>query len=144
MDKITVGIDPDGDKHGVAIYINGKLKQLAMLSTVQIVHEIILPYKEHDLLFAIENVNTTNKIFDKHLTDNKKVNMEVARKVGRNQQSQLELESWLDFYDVKYKRYKPSSEWKKTEKLFKRITGWTGRSNEDKRSAAYFGMLALR
>lgn len=144
MDKYTVGIDPDGDKHGVAIYLNGKLVKLAMMNAVQIVNQIILPYKDQDLLFAIENVNTTNKIFDKHLTKNSKVDMEIARKVGRNQQAQLELEMWLDFYQVKYKRYKPSSEWKKTENLFKRITGWTGRSNEDKRSAAYFGMLAVR
>ena len=144
MSKIVVGIDPDQEKNGVAIFINGKLAELHMYNNMEIFANILLKYPKEDLLFSIENVCTTNTIFGKHLTKNAKVDMEIARKVGRNQQAQKELERMLEYYEIRFKRYKPASDWKKQTKTFQLATGWKGRSNEDTRSAAFFGMLAIK
>jgi len=38
-------------------------------------------------------------------------------------------------------RHRVSKMWKKDKKQFELVTKWTGRSNEDTRSAAYFGWL---
>jgi hypothetical protein len=42
-------------------------------------------------------------------------------------------------------RHKVSKKWKDAagKKEFERVTGWKGRSNEDTRSAAYFGYLGV-
>jgi hypothetical protein len=143
MPKYVVGIDPDSKANGIAIFENGKLIELHMYNNMDIVSNILEKYDVNDLLFSIENVCTTNHIFGKHLTGNKKVDMAVALRVGRCQQAQIELERLLDHFGVKYRRYKPAAEWKDSDVLFKRITKWEGRSNPDKRSAAYFGWLAV-
>jgi len=144
MSKYVIGCDPDSEKHGIAIFKDGKLIEMHMYNNMEIVTNIIEKYDVSDLLFSIENVMTTNHIFGKHLTDNNKSNMKVALCVGRVQQSQVELERLLDHFGVKYRRYAPCSDWKKQETLFKRNTGWTKRSNEDKRSAAWFGFMACK
>ena len=63
--------------------------------------------------------------------------------MGRCKQMQLEVEKIAEHFDIKIVRYPVSSQWKNSagKKEFDRLTGWKGRSNEDTRSAAYFGYL---
>ena len=65
--------------------------------------------------------------------------------IGRCQQSQSELMRFLDEYKIKYVLHKPQkNNWAKNKHQFEKVTGWVGRSNEDTRSAAYFGFLGLK
>ena len=59
------------------------------------------------------------------------------------QQSQSELEGLFLYWDIKVVKHKISKMWKKDKNQFEKVTGWTDRSNEDTRSAAYFGFLGL-
>jgi hypothetical protein len=136
---MIIGIDPDANKHGVAVY-NNELIRLAMMSRKEIIQEFKYC---HDVVFSIENVLLTNAIFPKHLkgVSADKVKMNIALKVGKNQQALQELIADLEHHNLSYILQKPSSEWKKNKPLFEKVTSWTKKSNEDTRSAAYFGWL---
>ena len=70
--------------------------------------------------------------------------MSIARRLGMVQQSQSELERMLIRFNIVPTKHKISKMWKKDKAQFEKVTGWTGRSNEDTRSAAYFGFLGIK
>ena len=142
---ITIGIDPSGaDKgHGVATYLDGNLIGLDMMRNVDIIKTLINERNRDQIIFSIENVLQNNCIFTKNVTGRKRIDQNISLKVGRCQQSQIELMWWLDDLSIPYVLHKPSSQWKENENLFKRITGWEKSSNKDTRSASYFGYLQV-
>ena len=87
-----------------------------------------------------------NAVFNKHITNNQKVDMDIAIKIGRNKQSFCELINDLNYYGMPYVLQNPSSKWKEQHHIneFKALTKWNKRSNHDTRSAAYMGFLAIR
>lgn len=143
MSKIVVGVDPDADHHGIAIYREGVLADLHMMRLMEL-QQWIKTNSEHDLLFSIENVCTTNSVHSNKRWANKRAFAEKGRCVGLVQQSQKELQRMLDHHGCKLVLQLPSKRWKDTSEtaMFKKVTGWYGRSNPDTRSAAYFGFLA--
>jgi len=143
---IVVGIDPDSKAHGFAIYEDGKLGGLyefnlsEILNFIRIREELI-----GKMLFSIEDVLANDFVYARNMTKNNKVNMTIARSVGRCQQAQHELMVILDYMGVEYVKHKPQKgNWAKNKKQFEQVTGWTGRSNEDTRAAAFFGWLGLK
>jgi hypothetical protein len=144
MAKYVIGIDPDSKAHGVAIYNNGKLIELLSMPLVEIVNMIDKTTIYKSAHWHIENVCAMGAVFQQRQTKNKNVNSSMAKRIGMCQQAQTELERFLDFYGVEFTRHKISKTWKKDKKQFELVTGWTGRSNEDTRSAAYFGWLGLK
>jgi hypothetical protein len=141
--KIVIGIDPDTEKHGVAVYTNGRLADLRSLNLIEIITMILERKENEEMIFSIENVCANNFVYSRNMTRNTKVNMSIARNVGACQQSQTELMRALDHYEIKYVLHKPSrGNWAKNKTQFEKVTGWDKRSNEDTRSAAYFGYLA--
>ncbi len=141
---IIIGIDPDSEKHGVALYVHGQLKELLMKNRIEIMAELKKDYGMR-VIVSIENNLINNFVYGKNANKNKKIEGEILRKVGRVQQAQIELMRDLDQIGTAYVLHKPTSRnWKKNTELFKRTTGWTGRSNDDTRSAAYFGWLQLK
>lgn len=153
MSKIIIGIDPDSSKHGVAVYYDGKLEELHSL-TLMGLHQLIednLIDIANDLNFDIEvhieDVKANNAVFMKPQKMTQKLLAEAkarGRTLGMCQQSQTEVERLIDTWDIKVIKHKISKMWKKDKAQFDKVTGWTGRSNEDTRSAAYFGFLGLR
>lgn len=144
---ITIGIDPDSDKHGVAIYDNGKLVALEMMNDIDIATKIIPDLLKNGIkcLFSIEDVNSQNFIYDRNVKTSTKATIEVARALGKCQQAQVSLQRMLDYYGIAYVNYPPQGgNWKGLKTQFKLVTGWKGKSNDDTRSAAFFGFLALR
>ena len=72
------------------------------------------------------------------------VKFKVSEKVGKCKQVQIEIERLAEHFGIKVVRHKVSSSWKTGEaqtNQFKLNTKWKGRSNEDSRSAAWFGFL---
>jgi hypothetical protein len=143
MSKIIIGIDPDSKAHGVAVYIDGKIDKLECSTLVGIVGFIEF-YANHIIEFHIEDVNAMNAVFRQRQGSNQNINMKMSNSVGKCQQAQIELERFITRYGCKIVKHKISKMWKKDKAQFEKVTGWTGRSNEDTRSAAYFGYLGLK
>jgi len=146
MSKIIIGIDPDSDKHGVAIYEDGKLiglERLGLMGVQGLLNSFRVSHPGiDDIEVHIEDVCANNAIF--RAGANQRVNMSIARRLGMVQQSQSELERMLIRFHIVTTKHKISKMWKKDKTQFEKVTGWTGRSNEDTRSAAYFGFLGLK
>lgn len=139
--SVVIGVDPDSEAHGVAVYEDGKLIELLCIDLMSIYKLICQEYGRDVDLVSIENVCGNNSVFRK--VGNGNVQASMGRRLGKVQQSQIELERMLESIDVRYIRCKISKNWKSQagKELFRHVTGWKGRSNEDTRSAAYFGWL---
>lgn len=145
-EKIIIGVDPDSNKHGVAIYSGGKLTALNMWQLIDFYTFITQSiYDGFVVEIHMEDVCANNGIF--RTGNSQKVQQSIARRLGMVQQSQLELERIFEHIgkNVKVVKHKISKNWKSSsqKKQFETYTGWKGRSNEDSRSAAWFGFCGL-
>ena len=142
---IVIGVDPDSKKHGIAIYRDGKLSSLSEWGIPELIAEMPNdPSNYEEILFSIEDVASQNFVYARNV-NSKAVQSNIAMKVGRCQQAQIEFQRMLDHLGFKYVLHKPQKgNWAKNKANFERITGWTKRSNEDTRSAAYFGFLEAK
>ena len=142
--SIVIGVDPDSEKHGVAVYDNNQLVSL-LCDDLFGIADILRHYLDRNPVVHIENVNGVSASFmarDKKASQ--AVKLKMAQHIGRCKQAQLEVERVCNHLGVKVVHHKISKKWKKADKdQFKRLTGWTGRSNEDTRSAAWFGYLGI-
>ena len=143
MSKIIIGVDPDSKAHGVAIYHKGKLTELGSMDLVGFCASL----DDHlycDIEIHIEDVNAISAAFTAR--DSRKpmnVKLKMAQSIGMCKQAQVELERMAEHRGIKIVKHKISKMWKKDKAQFEKVTGWTGRSNEDTRSAAYFGFLGI-
>jgi len=147
MSKIVIGIDPDSKAHGVAVYQDGELTSLANMDFMQIFRGLVRPYgsSPENYEIHIEDVNGVSAAFNaRDKKTNINVKLKMAQHIGMCKQSQIELERLFEYYGVKVVKHKISKMWKKDKSQFEKITGWSGRSNEDTRSAAYFGWLGCK
>ena len=137
----VVGIDPDTERHGVATYVDGKLHSLMKLNTIELIEKFRF---YNDAVFSIENTLVNKFIYNRNKTRNAKVDQKIMLNVGRCQQAQIELMRQLEYYGMPYVLNAPQKgNWANNEDQFKKVTGWSKRSNKDTRSAAYFGYLAI-
>lgn len=137
----VIGIDPDAKASGVAVYRNGNLLDLRNCTTVDLV-KIIKLNPPGGILVSIEDVMANQFVYRRNLHGIRAVQDKVALHIGRCQQVQIEIMQWLDALGVRYVLHKPQrGNWAKDKARFEKLTGWKGRSNEDTRSAAYFGFL---
>lgn len=150
MSKIIIGIDPDSKAHGISVYYNGKLELLVSLSLM----DFITLIKSHIIPKSIENdwhieahiedvCANSSSCFHWKQKDNKFIKAKKSEHVGLCKQSQVEIERVISYFCIPIKHHKISKIWKKDKKQFEKVTGWTGRSNEDTRSAAYFGWIGI-
>ncbi len=143
-DKYVIGIDPDSKAHGVALYVNGKLFSLGSMDLITVM-SLAEGYVNRNVTVHMEDVCANSAVF--RGGHGVRVQQSLARRLGMCQQSQVELERLFDHCEIKVVKHKISKKWKdaKAGKAeFERLTGWTGRSNEDTRSAAYFGFLGSK
>lgn len=140
MSDYVIGVDPDSDKHGVAVYFKGELKELHMLPRI----DLVAMARDLGAYVSIENVLANNFVYARN-ANSKAIQSNIALKVGRCQQAQTELMRDLDHLGIKYELHKPTkANWAKNKAQFEKATGWAQRSNEDTRSAAYFGFIARK
>lgn len=150
MNKIIIGIDPDSDKHGVAIYRNGKLEDLLMNDLMNLMDTLtttqLRECESTSIVVHIENVcgNNTSS-FNQSSKFSRGVNSKISEKVGMCKQAQKEVEKLCKHLGIEVVHHRVSKQWKSgpSKSVFKSVTGWTGKSNEDNRSAAYFGWLGV-
>ena len=145
---IIIGCDPDSNKSGIAVYDNGDtislLQSLRLTEIIGVIESLKgwnVPIELH-----IEDLNAIiSNAFSIRSKDPLAVKLKKAGNVGQCKQVQIEIERIAEHFNIKIVRHSVSKQWKdKYGKIeFERVTGWTGRSNEDTRSAAYFGMLGV-
>jgi len=141
--KYVIGIDPDSEAHGVAIYDESILIRLEMLTLVKLM-SLVDELGPNNVLFSIENVMANQFIYARNVRASKTVQSKIAMSIGRCQQSYVELTRMLDSLSVRYVTHKPQKgNWAKNKSAFELITGWSKQSNIDTRAAAFFGYLAL-
>ena len=150
MNKIIIGCDPDSDKSGFAVYEDGELFYLECMPLIAIYQFI-----ENELNFHspdafelhIENLNGNNSsAFNHRAKQSRQVQNKISEGVGKCKHAQTEIEKIAEHFGIKIVHHNVSSKWKNQQgkKEFEQITGWTGKSNEDTRSAAYFGYLGVK
>jgi hypothetical protein len=147
MKSIIIGIDPDSSKHGVAIYEDGVLVRLENWQLLDLYIYLNHVDRINNTEIHIENVCGNNATFSKSFVKNKRAESAVSRSLGKCQQSQIELERVFERLGIKVIRHKISKQWKASEtgkRILKDRLGWSKSSNEDTRSAAYFGYLGVK
>lgn len=147
---LSIGIDPDTVKSGVAVW-NGKefidLMALDFWSTIQ----WLLDNRQNIRLIKVEGgwLNKTNWHTGVKLKDGKTLGTqglaETGRRVGMNHQTGLLLVEFLEKFNFPFQVVRPlSNNWWAEDKQgkFNKMTGWTKKSNPEKRDAAMlvFGM----
>lgn len=146
MGKIVFGIDPDSEKFGFARYSDCRLSYIDSLPLIDVIGKVLdARDMAESVEVAIEDVMSNQFVYGRNSNANKSVESKIAMRVGRCQQAQVELERMLDHYGIKYFKYPPCRRnFAKNADQFKRLTGWQGKSNEDQRAAAYFGLLHIQ
>ena len=151
MSMVIYGIDPDSNKLGVSVYRSGVLCELLNMNVIELYIHLTTFEKEAlstgALQFHIENPKgNSSSTFNHKPSDPVRVKYKKSEGVGMVKQAQNSVEQMAEVLNIPIKLYRNSSAWKKGSQaeMFKRITGWTGRSNEETRSAAYFGYLGSK
>lgn len=141
--RLVVGIDPDLVKSGVAIVENGTLKKLYALTFHEIVTKLAVKLKHEGATVIVEDVETDSTTYHRGGT-NARQHARIAQNVGQVKGVKRLLVECLIAEGVNVEQVKPLRGPIKRAKsdagYFNKITGWTGRTNEDKRDAA---LLAL-
>jgi hypothetical protein len=145
MSKIIIGCDPDSKASGMAFYVNGKLIRLQGMSLIEIFNFFNEDKFNCKTELHIEDLNANRcSSFNHKKSMRDGVKAKISEKVGKCKQVQIEVERIAEHFDIKIVRHKVSKMWKEDKKQFELVTKWNGRSNEDTRSAAYFGFLGLK
>lgn len=137
MSRVKIGIDPDLVKSGVAKAENGKLVELLSLSFPE-----LLEYAQQhkDALFVVENVEYDKTTYIRPGTK-PAVMRNIAQKVGQVKGTARQLIACLEYMGCKVQKVRPlrgpvKAKAKRSASYFNQLTGWKGRTNEDKRDAA--------
>lgn len=129
---IVLGLDP-GVNTGLAVYRDGKLVELDTIEPYQI-HNVWSSFYEAKFV-VFEDSRLQSHVWIP--SQSKGVAANIARKIGMVDAWCYMIERGCELYDIPYMRVSPKA---KGEKLnaedFKRITGWTGKSNQHERDAA--------
>ncbi|WP_236014047.1 hypothetical protein [Marinobacterium alkalitolerans] len=146
--SLIIGIDPDSKKSGIGIVQNGQLIDLKTMNFFDL-QEWTEEQHAAGAHFAVEDVQANKATYARNIKRGSRQKEQaqmncISQKVGRVKHSGELIVMWLDRIGASYTLVKPLGGTAKAAKrkadLFKKMTGWEGRSNEDTRDAA---MLAL-
>lgn len=137
MNKIFIGIDPDVEKNGVAIWYP-KTKQLELNNLKFFdVFELIKAMKIRNEIIVTIDAGWLNKSNFHVIGTNKNVNGKIGERVGANHETGRKIAEMCDYLGVAYELHRPTRS-KVNKEVFKQITGYKGRTNQETRDA---GML---
>lgn len=140
--NIVIGIDPDVKGIGVAVYENKKLTELHTLKLLELYHWLS-KFDPDSVLMAVEDVTANSATFEKAYAKTTKAKLKISYCVGRNAQVGWHVFEICEELGLEVVKMKIAKHWKQGD-LFKMRTGWTRRSNEETRSAAYMGYKAIK
>ena len=136
---IHIGIDPDLQKSGVAIMENGEYKEIVCLAFPELLELIFESKNDSGVLFVVEDVNKHKPTFFRPGLNQATKNT-VSQRVGMVKAVGQKIVEMLEFNNVPYELCPPIKgtlkKCKDDAELFNKLTGWTGKTNADKRDAA--------
>lgn len=141
---ITIGIDPDLDKSGLAIIEEGKITAMSKYSFPELI-ELLTDMKKNGEIFKVylEDPEANKPVFFRK--GNQKVMLKIAQNVGQVKAVARLINECLLFNSVTCHKIKPlvgyAKKAKRDSELFNKITGWEKRSNEDCRDAALIALF---
>lgn len=136
---IRIGIDPDIDKSGYCLIESapfGKknIVKLETLSFWDLIQAIENAYHDYDDLLVCIEAGHLNKKSNYHFAENKLVASRIGKNVGENHTVGRLIHQYCEKADIPYKLIKPESK-KWDADLFKKITGYDNRTNQEQRDA---------
>lgn len=145
---ITIGIDPDMIASGFAV-VNGKqitnLHSVKLPNLIAAVQAIGAP---GEVVIKLENPEANKVVFSRAITGAKNqraVKDVIAMKVGKVMATAHHIKELLESCGYAVKMVTPlkgqlKRQAKDDAEYFNKITGWTGRSNQDQRDAALIAL----
>ena len=134
---IIIGIDPDVDKSGFAVWDTEA--QDFMFITSKTLHEMLTFFTENKGVISVVVVEAgwLNKPNWHKLAASKSALLETGNRTGRNHQRGIDIVEVLEWFGIPCRLQKPlmPNTWKKDEAMFRKITGVSG-GNQEKRDAA--------
>lgn len=146
MSQKILAIDPGTNESGTALFIDGKLVQLENMNLPTLCLQMADP-KTH---FVIENVASIKTTYANKRNGSINAQRRKAQNVGQCKGAYRQIVQFLKANGCNYTKIPPTSGNWGTAKpatgrmLLARFLHWTGKSNRDTRSAAFFGFLFLR
>ena len=139
--NITIGIDPDFVKSGVAVIHGKTIIHLESLSFVDMFEYIAAAGPKEEVLIKLENPSAIKPLFGAKVKNKRAVREKICQDVGKCKATGSLIQQVLEIQGYKVKLVTPlkgpvKRMAKSSDKYFNQITGWKGRSNEDKRDAA--------
>ena len=143
---VIIGVDPDSSRHGVAVYLDGKIYDIRSASLFELFDIVKSFCSLSDVQIHIEDVCAINATFGKQHVKNARSATTISRSLGMCQQAQKEVERMAEYVGVPVFKHPISKNWKESAAGSRALAkiGWHKSSNEDSRSAAYFGYLGVQ
>lgn len=146
---LIIGIDPDLEASGVAVVRNGQIKTLTTMDFFDL-QELIQLHNEanHDVIFAVENVELNKALYAKHNGKKHRVRERIGQNIGQVKGVARLIEQYLVRLNCRYVMVAPlKGRFKKAKEdreYFNRLTGWQRSSNADKRDAALIALYGIK
>ena len=143
-EKIVVGVDPDCNKSGFAIYKDGKLVELLNLNF----KEYCTALQERrfgNCMLVIEDANHIKTMYARNRHIKPQAQAQIAQSVGRVKMLATCMIDYASLLGYSVLSEKPTkSNFANDKPKFEFYTKWEGRSNPETRSAAFFGLKYCR
>lgn len=146
-DRLIAAIDPDTEKSGLAVVVDGSIRSLEALEFYDLVDRLV-ELSEAGALVVLEDIDNSKPTYPRGTSQS--VKNAISRKVGRAQHAARMIRKAMDRanIDIEYVLVAPLSlpekrRSKNDGKFFNDLTGWAGGSNNDKRDAAMLGLYGL-
>jgi len=145
---ITIGIDPDMIASGVAVATGKTIKQLLKVKLPKLIATIQAIGAPGEVVIKLENPEANKTVFTRDIAGAKNqraVKDAIAMKVGKVMATTYHVKELLEDAGYQVKMITPlkgplKRQAKDNAEYFNKVTGWTGRSNQDQRDAALIAL----
>lgn len=145
---ITIGIDPDMIASGFAVATGKSITRLQSVRLPQLVAAVQMIGAPGEVVIKLENPEANKVMFARSITGAKNqraVKDAIAMKVGKVMATAHHIRELLESHGYAVKMVTPlkgplKRQAKDDAEYFNKVTGWTGRSNQDQRDAALIAL----
>lgn len=133
-EKTLIGIDPDVDKSGVA-FLKGNQLELDNLNFFQLLDYFKIRKEAFpDLEIYIECGFLNKSNWHKSAGKSAAFNAKIGEHTGANFETAKKIVEMCEYLEIKYHKIQPRRS-KIDNDYFKKLTGYTGRTNQEQRDA---------
>jgi hypothetical protein len=140
----VIGIDPDAQKSGVALVEVNRIVEMQKMSLPELIEYCVEMAVSHDVTVKIEDVESWKNVRQRP-GQNFAAMRKISQNVGQVKQAARSIVEMLISKGITPVMVKPLrgpiKQAKKNSAYFNKVTGWTGRSNEDCRDAALIALF---